>query len=214
MERHPGLGSLRVKGLLLAVLVFFALAPAAHASLVVTPSTTQAGAHANVTVDAAFAETPTSVALHLPPGLVGNPQRSSPLPGRQLRGRHCAPDTAVGTASASGTMVVVVLPVPVTATGTVYNLAAQPGEPARLGIDVAALGIRVRNQASIALRPDGGLDSNIAALDKGAADHAQRAQPDALQQLHDAAHVVPGGDNDDRGPAERSGVRELHADGL
>ena len=155
-----------MKGLL-AVLVFFALVPCAHASIVVTPSTTQAGAHADVTVDAAFAATPTSVVLHLPPGLVGNPNAAARCPIANFEAGTCAPDTAVGTATASGTMVVVVLPVPVTATGTVYNLAPQPGEPARLGIDVAALGIHVRNQAAIALRPDGGLDSNIAALDKG-----------------------------------------------
>src|SRR6201999_4068087 len=46
-------------------------------------------------------------------------------------------------------------------------LAPAAGEPARLGIDVQTVGIHVRNQASVSLRPDGGLDSTIASLDKG-----------------------------------------------
>jgi len=62
-----------VKGLALAVLAFFALATPAHAAFTVTPSTTQAGAPADIDIHADFAQTPTSVVLRLPPGLVGNP---------------------------------------------------------------------------------------------------------------------------------------------
>jgi hypothetical protein len=156
-----------VKGLALAGLAFFAFAAPAQASFTVTPSTTQAGAKADVTIHDDFATTPTRVALHLPPGLVGNPNAAARCAIADFEAGNCDSDAAVGDASADGTIVITVLPVPVTATGTVYNLAPKPGEPARLGVDVAALGIHVRNQAAIALRPDGGLDSLITQLDKG-----------------------------------------------
>ena len=156
-----------MKGFIAAFASFFLLAPSAQAALTVTPSTTQAGASADVTISATFDRTPTSVALHLPPGLVGNPRAATPCTVADFEVGDCGDDSKVGTASASGTIVLAVLPVPITATGTVYELVPQPGEPARLGVDVSSLGIHVRNQASVALRPDGGLDSTIARLDKG-----------------------------------------------
>ena len=146
---------------------FFAIAAPARADFSVTPSTTQAAAPADVTIDASFASTPSSVALHLPPGLVGNPSAATRCSIADFTAGTCAGSSEVGTASATGTLVLVVLPVPVTATGTVYNLAPAAGEPARLGIDVQTAGIHVRNQASVSLRPDGGLDSTITSLDKG-----------------------------------------------
>jgi hypothetical protein len=151
-----------VKGLL-AALSFFLLAAPAQADLTVTPSTAQAGAHADVDISASFVSTPTSVVLHLPPGLVGNPNAVPRCTVADFQsGAGCPANTAVGSAQAT-----VRTPLPLTATGSVYNLVPAANEPARLGIDVGLAVVRVKNQASVTLRPDGGLDSTIAALDDG-----------------------------------------------
>jgi hypothetical protein len=142
----------------LALLAALAAPAAARADFTVTPSTSQAGAHADVTLHATFSQTPSSVVLHLPPGLVGNPNAVPRCPVATFESlAGCPSNTAVGTATATPT-----IPTPVG--GTVYNLVPQAGEPARLGIAIVGL---VKNQASIALRPDGGLDSTIAQLDDG-----------------------------------------------
>jgi hypothetical protein len=134
----------------LAVL-FFAITAPAHAGLTVTTSTLQAGDPADVTIHATFASTPSSIHLHLPPGLVGDP--SGPKCSQAaFQGLGCFTGQ-VGTASVSG------LPL-----GAVYNLEPNADEPARLGISIAGL---VKNQATISLRPDGGLDSTIADLQTG-----------------------------------------------
>lgn len=154
---------------LLAVLLFFAVASPAHAALTVSTSTSQAGRPADVTINATFVTTPSSVVLALPPGLVGNPNAAgkTKCPINTFRTGTCAGTAKVGEASAKGRLspILPALDVP----GTVYNLEPAPGEPARLGIRIELLGIfpLVRNEASISLRPDGGLTSTIATLDAG-----------------------------------------------
>jgi hypothetical protein len=143
---------------LVAVAFFFALTGPADAAFTVTPSTKQAGAHADVTIHADFASTPSHVMLHLPPGLVGNPNAAAKCPVASFEGAGCPANSRVGSATATPRT----LPLPVV--GDVYNLAPQPGEPARLGISILGL---IKNQASVTLRPDGGLDSTIASLDPG-----------------------------------------------
>src|SRR5206468_1274717 len=69
-----------VKHLTATLAGFFLIAPAAHADLSVTTSTTQAGAPAQVSIDATFTTPPSSVTLHLPPGLVGNPKSADRCP--------------------------------------------------------------------------------------------------------------------------------------
>ena len=149
-----------MKGIL-AALLFLALAAPAQASFTVTPSTTQAGAGADIAIHADFASTPSRVALHLPPGLVGNPNSAARCALATFRSARCAPASRVGTATAhSGVLAL---------SGGVYNLDPEPGEPARLGIAIELLSVipLVRNEASITLRPDGGLDSTIAQLQTG-----------------------------------------------
>ncbi|WP_028062592.1 hypothetical protein [Solirubrobacter soli] len=140
-----------------AVALFFALSAPAHASFTVTPSVLQAGAHASVAIHADFATTPSHVALHFPPGLVGNPNAADRCPIATFENGVCPAGSRVGSVVATPRLAV---PIP----GDVYNLEPQPGEPARLGISVIGL---IKNQAAIALRPDGGLDSTIAALEPG-----------------------------------------------
>lgn len=138
---------------LFAVLLFFALSSPAHAALTVSTSTTQAGAPADVTINATFATTPSSVVLNLPPGLVGNPNAAAKCSQATFEALGCLPNAQVGTATALGFV-----------PGAVYNLQPNPGEPARLGISILGL---IKNQASVSLRPDGGLTSTIAALSTG-----------------------------------------------
>jgi hypothetical protein len=153
-----------VKGLAAAVLAFFAFAAPAQASFSVMPSTTQAGAPADVAVHVDFAASPASVALHLPPGLVGNPNAAARCPLQTFRTGGCPGSSQVGHASATTFLGPL--------SGGVYNLEPEPGEPARLGIAIELLGLipLVRNEAAITLRPDGGLDSTIAQLQNGGFD--------------------------------------------
>ena len=154
-----------MKGLALAGLAFFAFASPAHAAFTVTPSTTQAGAPAQIRIHADFAQTPTRVVLHFPPGLVGSPAKFDRCPVATFESGGCSGGSKVGEATAT------VRVLPLTASGNVYNLAPGPNEPARLGIDVMPVPplplLAVRNQASATLRRDGGLDSTIADLDDG-----------------------------------------------
>jgi hypothetical protein len=141
----------------IAALLFLAFAAPAQASFTVTPSTTQAGAPANVVIHADFASTPSHVALHLPPGLVGNPNAAAKCPVATFEHGICSPAAKVGSVVATPS-------IGIPFSGDVFNLEPQPGEPARLGIQIALL---IHNEASVTLRPDGGLDSTIAALDDG-----------------------------------------------
>ena len=138
---------------LLTVLLFFALSSPAHAALTVTTSTPQAGAPANVTINATFATTPSSVVLNLPPGLVGNPNAAAKCSQAAFEGLGCPANSRVGTATALGFV-----------PGSVYNLQPNANEPARLGISIIGL---IKNQAAVTLRPDGGLTSTIAQLETG-----------------------------------------------
>ena len=85
----------------LAVL-FFAITAPAHAGLTVTTSTTQAGAPADVTLDESFATATKHVVIHLPPGLVGNPNAAAKCSQASFNSLGCLPAAQVGTATANG----------------------------------------------------------------------------------------------------------------
>jgi hypothetical protein len=146
----------RLAALACALVTLCLAAPAtASASFTVTPSTLQAGAPAKVAIHADFASSPTAVTLHLPAGLVGNPGPFAQCTEAQFQSDACPAGSRVGDASANGGV----------ASGGVFNLVPHPDEPARLGITVAALLVLpARNEASVSLRPDGGLDSTISEL--------------------------------------------------
>jgi hypothetical protein len=147
-----------VRRFIAVAVAFFAIAAPARADFSVTPSTTQAGAPANIAIHATFASSPSHVALHLPPGLVGNPSAAPRCPLATFRSGTCPGASQVGTASATSGLF--------SLSGGVFNLEPEPGEPARLGITTELLGLfpLARNEASVSLRPDGGLDSTIASL--------------------------------------------------
>jgi hypothetical protein len=127
-----------------AVLLALALPAAASASVSissfkVTPSTTQAGAHPNLTIDTAFTLNPASddvksVGVVLPQGLVGDPNAADRCTAAAFAADTCPASSKVGTTTASVTATIVLLEVPQTVTGDVYNLVPKGDEPARLGV--------------------------------------------------------------------------------
>src|SRR3954469_2656837 len=130
---------------LAALVVALALALPASASAAVTitnfkvtPSTTAAGAHPDLTIDTSFALDPTSddvksVGVVLPQGLVGAPNAADRCTAAAFAADTCPASTKVGTTTANVTATLVV-DLPQTVTGDVYNLVPKGDEPARLGV--------------------------------------------------------------------------------
>jgi hypothetical protein len=139
-----------MRRLALTLLAFLALPASAAAEVTldeftVTPASTQAGSHPDVTIFQRM--TPSSgddvkdTFVRLAPGLLGNPQ-SAPLCTReQLRSTAgCAANTKVGTVQVTALVnLLPILGIPQTINGTVYNLQPVGGEPARLGLKLQAL---------------------------------------------------------------------------
>jgi hypothetical protein len=118
-----------------------ASAAVSFSSFKVTPSTTQAGAHPTVTIDAAFNVDPTSddvksLGVTLPQGLVGDPNAADRCKIADFTADACPASSKVGTTTASviATVPPGLVEVPQDAPGDVYNLQPQGGEAARLGI--------------------------------------------------------------------------------
>jgi hypothetical protein len=175
---------LRAGILTLAALALFA-APARAAfdvtAFEVTPSTTAAGAHADVTIATSFPpyqlgappQRPERLVFHLPPGLAGDPFATPRCTEADYRADACDAKTQVGTVVAEATPVDPLLGLPLpkqTVNGKLYNLEPAGSEPARLGAVLAPLGgllgklfvpTTIQARAS-----DGGLDSIVAELPK------------------------------------------------
>ena len=126
--------------LILAVVPATAAADVTLDEFSVTPSSTQAGSHPDVTL---FQRMTPSAGddvkdsfVRLAPGLLGSPQGAALCTREQLRSSSGCPENAkVGTVQV--TALVNALPVfgvPQTINGTVYNLRPLGGEPARLGL--------------------------------------------------------------------------------
>src|SRR4051812_27764854 len=136
----------RVRTPLAALVAALALAIPASASAAVTissfkvtPSTTAAGAHPDLTIDTAFALDPTSddvksVGVLLPQGLVGDPNAADRCSASAFAADTCPASTKVGTTTADVTATILLVEAPQTVTGDVYNLTPQGGEAARLGV--------------------------------------------------------------------------------
>jgi len=172
LHRFPLLVALAVCGLLIA-------APGAKAlglsGLVATPSDTDAGAHSDFDthIDVTSPqEQLRSLTVGLPPGLSGNPQSVPKCSVEQLNADECPAASQIGTTSVAITVLSLV---PLTVDGSVYNVAPQPGEPARLGIvlrppDPTALLLPpIVQQVRVELRPDFGLDTILTDLPQEAA---------------------------------------------
>jgi hypothetical protein len=175
-------GKTRSLAWLAGPLVLLALAAPAKAALgistfTVTPASTQAGGHPDLTLDTVFSgadDNLKNLTVHLPPGLVGNPNAATKCTQAQFDSDSCPGTSVVGTVSNH----VTALGLPMTITDNVYDVAPSPGEPARLGIWVhppligGVLASNVKLPVTVAVRPnDFGLDTSIANI------------PNALQTL-------------------------------
>ncbi len=140
-------------------------------SLNAAPDDTTAGANSDFHLHIGFEDPEQQVkdlTIHLPPGMVGNPTSPDVCTIAKLNADNCPPASAAGTTTTE-TMVWVSKPVlgmPLTVTGTIYNVEAQPGEPARFGIvlrpPASDLGVlpKIILQSAAKLRPsDFGLDT-------------------------------------------------------
>ena len=107
----------------------------------VTPSTTQAGGHPNLTISTSFAASPASddtkdLIVKFPAGLVGNPNAVPKCSTGQFAADTCPGNTAVGSVAVTAEASLPPLNPVVTSPGTVYNLPPVGDEPARLGIKI------------------------------------------------------------------------------
>lgn len=157
---------------LLAALVLAAPAQAGIAvpTFSVTPSTTAAGGHPNVTITTGFSYSPSSddvrnVTVSLPPGLVGNPSAAPHCTTTQLNADNCPAASKVGTVSVTADA-----GFSLTSDGDVYLVDPTGSEPARLGIVARPLGgvvissIVLSGPITLRVPGDGGLDTTFTDL--------------------------------------------------
>ena len=157
------------------MLAFASAAQAAFGlgGLVSAPANTDAGAksdfhtHLNITTPD---DQLRDLTVSLPPGLSGNPQSVPKCPAAQLNADACPAGSQIGTT----TVQLTAMSLPLTVEGSVYNVAPEPGEPARLGIvlrppDPTHLLLPpIIMQVEVKLRPDFGLDTILTDLPKDA----------------------------------------------
>jgi hypothetical protein len=148
-----------------------AAAPSAQAAFGVSgnaaPSNPTSGANSDFNININFGgatagESVKDLVVHLPPGLVGDPQATPLCTVAQLNGDNCPSNTRLGTV-VSNVSVPAGNPVGQDVHGDLYNLVAQRGEPARFGIVLRPpVGDKLILQSAARLRKDDfGLDSIV-----------------------------------------------------
>jgi hypothetical protein len=150
------------------VALFWSTAPAHAGATItafsVTPSTTRAGGHPNLTVSVAFSE-PTgfsALAMHLPAGLTARP-RAIPFCGRRdLLADFCPRRSKAG----SFTVVAVAYGIELPVAREIYNVRPRGAERLRLGVPIIPSYTRAAVAAELPVteRPDKGLDLAVAGL--------------------------------------------------
>jgi hypothetical protein len=149
-----------VVGAVLATLVAPVTAQAAISveRVSLTPVDARAAVHTRVDLHAEFstADPLRSLALHLPPGLVGNPLAVPRCARERFASGTCPASTRVGSARVTTALLLAG-----ELSGGVYNLEPEGGEPARLGMALAPAmpATTQRIVVRLALRPDGGIDA-------------------------------------------------------
>jgi hypothetical protein len=143
----------------------------------------QAGSNSDVTISLEVSEPEQDLrdlTIHLPPGLVGNPLAAPQCTEQQLLADDCPDLSQVGTTTSGVDAFLAILPlvpIPLTVQGSIYNLAPQPGEPARFGIVLRPIGSdplpllpKIFLQSPAALREsDFGLDTVLEGLPRDTA---------------------------------------------
>ena len=160
-----------LRWLLLAALVLLVGAAPASAfdipTFSVTPSTTQAGGHPNVTVQIDRTGTDNEdirdLYLDLPPGLIGNTTAVGACTDAQFNSDTCPANSQVGTVSAIAAATGLTLP---PTTGSIYNLVPGPTEPGAIGIVLRPTGAPlaiapVMIRGTITAQPNGPNDVNL-----------------------------------------------------
>jgi hypothetical protein len=142
------------------------------------PADKAAGGHGDLQLTLSFPDSGQDVrdlTLHLPPGLVGNPNAATRCTQDEFNSSSCPAASIVGSASSGVTATPLLgMPIDASATGEIYNVAPVGGEPARLGIrlvpDSALVGLLsggpILLQSPVNLRSPGdyGLDSAITGI--------------------------------------------------
>ena len=240
--RHHRRMPLRAGILTLACLLLCA-APAGAAfdvtAFEVTPATTAAGAHADVTIatsftpyDAGAPSRPRNITFHLPPGLAGDPFATPRCAEADYRADACPAATKVGSVAATATAVITLLPVRQDVTGDLYNLQPAGSEPARLGAVLRPTGGLLGklfvpttiSRARERRRPRLGRDrpahraERDPALHRADGVHAPGPPGRRDRPVHAQPDIVQAGDVDRRGHAvggaghDRREDQQLHAD--
>jgi hypothetical protein len=133
----------------------------------VTPSTTQAGGHPDLTVQidrtGADTEDIRDLYLDLPPGLIGNTTTVGACTDAAFNADSCPANSQVGSVSAVAAAVGLSLP---PTTGSIYNLMPGPTEPGAIGIVLRPTGAPlaispVFIRGSINVVPNGPDDVNL-----------------------------------------------------
>jgi hypothetical protein len=163
----------RLIGVLIVATAILIAGPAAAEALTLSnlsaaPDSDQAGAHSDFTIHMDFGGGQVKdLTVGLPPGLIGDPNATPKCTVDELNHTMCDSHTIVGHVDATAQVSVlgIPLPVPITASGSLFNLTPNPGEPARFGIVLNPLGIPglqpIILQSGVQLRPDYGLDTVI-----------------------------------------------------
>jgi hypothetical protein len=154
-----------------ATLACLAAAPSAHAAFGVSgtasPSNPTSGVNSNFNININFSGTGSTesvkdLIVHLPPGLVGDPQAAPLCTVAQLNNDNCPGNSHLGNVSSVVDLHGIPGP-PEHVNGKLYNLVPQPGEPARFGIVLTPdAGSKLILQSAARLRKDDfGLDSIV-----------------------------------------------------
>jgi hypothetical protein len=195
-------------------------AAVAHVSITnfsLTPSSAQAGAAPDLTVDASFSvppfdwDSPLSVSVSLPAGLLANPAGVPQCPEAEFERNACPSGSWLGGGTVTGTTFVCwFCSLPVNA----YLVAPQGAEPARMGAIITAFGFDLASRtAPVELRTTPDVGGNLAL--QGLPDHY-----DGIALMLNSLHLTRSGDDDgdDGEPrgADESDHRDehVHADGV
>jgi hypothetical protein len=157
---------------MLATAVLLAYAPVATrgeaavdvSSFAVTPSTTAASGHPNLTIAVRFAQPASGVkdlAVHLPAGLTANPRAFAYCSRADLIRYLCAANSRLG----SITVVAVAYGLEFPFSANLYNLRPRPTERVRVGVPIPTLKQVFAVELPIRERPaDHGLDFTVSGL--------------------------------------------------
>jgi hypothetical protein len=191
---------LRRVALLVAALGALAIPASAQAITVsgtAAPTNPAAGAHSDVNIHMDFSGGQVKdLTVGLPPGVSGDPTATPKCTVAQLDAFACPADTQVGAVTAVANILSV--PLPVTVPGKLFNLDAQPGEPARFGIILTPpLLSPIKLQSGVQLRQtDFGLNTVINGIPNDSLplfdDDTTIVSQDITLFGNPAAHGVPG----------------------